>query len=562
MTLTDFQNKLREILMNNYLAERTDSNNLMIWFLENVFDLDKDLATSYVCDGKKDKGIDAIYVDQMEEIIYIFQSKFKENNGRQIGDKVLRDFSGVKEWFKTPETVLSLKNATINAELKSLITELKLNDIISDYAVEYHFVSNALSNHDTKEYLDVNDKTYIWDVESLNKYYHLTKDDPLVIDKHTFNDINEEKLILFELKNKTRTASFPIKASDILKLKGIQDLTLFNKNVRYGLGNTRVNKSIKKTLQNENEKENFLLFHNGISLVCEKYGYKDNELWIENYSIVNGAQSILSFHNNDTYLNDNVIVLLKIIEVGTNPDLMNQISKYNNNQNSISMRDLRSNDKIQNRLTREFEELDKEFGLKVIYSAKKGKSIESDYIELTSDYSGQLIEACYLFRPHYTHLKTSMFDSRYSEVFNKNSKAVRLLLYFNTHLKLKSILDKIEDKGIGDYGLAQFFLIMCLHRFIDSESDIKAYLNRNNNYINQLIDFDNAFETILSIIIKVFNKEMRENKKEDTFVYKNFFKTKDNIEKTYENIKALFDSLLELENKELKTIFEENNIRI
>ena len=254
MTKTEFQNKLRGILSSEYLQERTDSNNLMIWFLENVFDLDRDLAISYVCDGEKDKGVDALYVDQMEEIIYVFQSKFKENNDRQIGDKVLRDFNGVKEWFKDSETVQSLRDSTINNELKTLIDEFKLVDIVNDYTIEFHFVCNAFSNDDTLEYLKVNQNTQIWDIDGLNKHYHLIKDDPLVVDKHTFDNINEDHIITYNLQNNTKTASLIISASELLKLKGISDLTLFNKNVRYGLGNTRVNKAIKKTLQSDTEK--------------------------------------------------------------------------------------------------------------------------------------------------------------------------------------------------------------------------------------------------------------------------------------------------------------------
>ena len=224
------------------------------------------------------------------------------------------------------------------------------------------------------------------------------------------------------------------------------------------------------------------------------------------------------------------------------------------------MRDLRSNDKVQNRITREFEILDNDNNIKVAYSAKKGKAIGADYYELTSDYAGQLIEACYLERPHYTHLKTSMFDARYNEVFNKNTNATKLYLYLQTHLILKKLIDKIEDKGIGDYGLAQFFILMCLHKIINTESSLKSHLLSDQNYIKNKDDFDKSFETILSIIIKVFNKEIRENKNSDSFVYKNFFKKKDSIEKTYENIKALFDSLLELENKNLLTIFNDNNV--
>lgn len=564
MNINQFQNELRSIIKNQYSSLRTDSINLLLWFLEYGFDLDKDLAISLVCDGRNDKGIDGLYVDTIEEIIYVLQSKIKDNNDRQIGDRVLRDFSGVRNWFKNSDTVKTLKDSTINIELKSLLSELRIEELINDYEVEYHLVINAFSNTDTEEYLKVNTDIQIWDIEALKKFHHLTKDDPLVMEKHSFYNIPDEELILSEMKNNIKTAIAPISATEILKLTGIDDLTLFNKNVRYGLGNTRVNKSIKKTLQNSEERENFLLFHNGISMVCEKFDYDENteQLNVENYSIVNGAQSILSFYNNDKLLDDNIKILVRITEVGSNLDLTKLISRYNNNQNSISMKDLRSNDKVQNRLIREFEDLNKNMGIKVIYTSKRGVVIENGYRELPSDYCGQLIESCYLFRPHYTHLKTAMFDSRYNEVFNKNSTSIKLLSYFNAHQMLKKVIKKIEDKGIADYGLAQYFLLMCLFKLLNSDNEIQKIVKDENVYINNIDIFNELYEKLLSIIIKVFNKEIRENKKDELFVYKNFFKSKESIEKTYENIKALFDSLLELDSTDLKSIITDIGLKV
>lgn len=141
MNINEFQKFLRNEINKNKVSSRTESSCLLLWLLENIFNLDLDYAKSIICDNNKDKGIDGIYVDSLEEIIYVFQSKYKVNDDRHIGDKVLRDFSGVKQWFANKESLETLRNSTINNELKSLIDEFTLTDVISDYTIEYHFVS-------------------------------------------------------------------------------------------------------------------------------------------------------------------------------------------------------------------------------------------------------------------------------------------------------------------------------------------------------------------------------------------------------------------------------------
>jgi len=140
---------------------------------------------------------------------------------------------------------------------------------------------------------------------------------------------------------------FPAKAKEIAQLKGIQDSTIFDKNVRYWLGNTRINREIAKTLGMSNEHDRFFLYNNGITIICEDATILDNKLDVENYSVVNGCQTVLTLYNNQNALADNIKVLVKVIKTGKDEELGRRITRFNNNQNAISPRDLKSNDKIQ-----------------------------------------------------------------------------------------------------------------------------------------------------------------------------------------------------------------------
>jgi AIPR protein len=147
---------------------------------------------------------------------------------------------------------------------------------------------------------------------------------------------------------------FPARALELVALGGIADTSLFTKNVRYDLGNTPVNKSIKGSIEKKAEHRNFTLFHNGIIILCDTAYRNGDTLTITNYSVVNGAQSITTFFNSKSKLSDDLRVLVRIIALHDDA-LTRKITEYSNNQNAIKPRDLRSNHKLMTRLQSEME---------------------------------------------------------------------------------------------------------------------------------------------------------------------------------------------------------------
>ena len=61
---------------------------------------------------------------------------------------------------------------------------------------------------------------------------------------------------------------FPARALQLVHMEGIADGSLFRENVRYTLGNTAVNKSIRKALANKPGHASFILGHNGLIILC------------------------------------------------------------------------------------------------------------------------------------------------------------------------------------------------------------------------------------------------------------------------------------------------------
>ena len=81
-----------EYFKQNY---RNDNSAFLIWFLKNIYCLSAQDSVDAVCDGQRDKGIDAIYYDENDDNIIIFQSEFSPNDDQGSGDSKIREFAGV-----------------------------------------------------------------------------------------------------------------------------------------------------------------------------------------------------------------------------------------------------------------------------------------------------------------------------------------------------------------------------------------------------------------------------------------------------------------------------------
>ena len=85
-------------------------------------------------------------------------------------------------------------------------------------------------------------------------------------------------------------AAVPLK--ECVRLPGIKDGTLFQKNVRQSLGSSNaVNKGIRGTIIGD-KRSDFFFFHNGITALCNKMQLDGDILTLLGLTIVNGCQSL------------------------------------------------------------------------------------------------------------------------------------------------------------------------------------------------------------------------------------------------------------------------------
>jgi hypothetical protein len=116
-------------------------------------------------------------------------------------------------------------------------------------------------------------------------------------------------------------------------MDGISDGSLFRENVRYTLGNTAVNRSIRTSIRNKQTHSNFVLFHNGVTILCTDVDTSvQGQLTVKNYSVVNGAQSLTSFYDEKARLTDDLRGLVKVVALRDDA-LARTITENSNNQN-------------------------------------------------------------------------------------------------------------------------------------------------------------------------------------------------------------------------------------
>ena len=130
------------------------SKRFLRWFLENVFRLEPQEADDAVIDAKHDKGIDGIFVDDVTETIYLFQSKTRESDSATLGDTDLKEFVGSLEQFKTPEAIEAILSSNANALLKGAIVRNDLKSkIASGFSLEGVFLTHIPENVDARYFM-------------------------------------------------------------------------------------------------------------------------------------------------------------------------------------------------------------------------------------------------------------------------------------------------------------------------------------------------------------------------------------------------------------------------
>jgi len=153
--------------------------------------------------------------------------------------------------------------------------------------------------------------------------------------------------------------------------------TLFSLNIRNYVGDTSTNRGIMDTAATS--PEDFFFYNNGISAVATKIepDMEQGVLRCTRFSVINGAQTVRSLARAHLKHRDSVrrvVVMFRVSEISLSDDnLIVNVTRYNNTQNSIKLSDFRSNDPVQRALAKRFSEVPARNGKNFIYKNKRSE---------------------------------------------------------------------------------------------------------------------------------------------------------------------------------------------
>jgi hypothetical protein len=354
--------------------------NKIIDFAYDGNDFDQ-FIKDHIVDMANDLGNDAIFTNQNNNEILVFQFKYSKNQ--------LLNTDEIKKNKKFIDWILQLNGEELKAnpklrkvideEINPILTEenlLQNNYYITFYYIDNDFIGNIKT--DIKAlYTNYTDKDINFDI----RYYNFQELEDLYDDieipknevelKIAENEYFKKKTTYFDGKEtEIETLVTSILANSLKPIIEDKKELILALNVRYYKGENEINTKIKKEYS-KGEKSNFWILNNGINGVCEDFEIlDDNSLKIKNFQIVNGGQTAKTLTRIVNDLPDNVQILMKLTKIKDKTQISRismDIAVASNSQNAISARDLHSGDRIQTKIFKHLDEVG------IFYDKKDGE---------------------------------------------------------------------------------------------------------------------------------------------------------------------------------------------
>ena len=438
--------------------------------------IDTEFNTTFYGDRANDEGIDAIYIDDDNNVIQLFSFKYREKYNH---DQVQRK-TELLECTRFLNDIQQQNYSHTSGKPYTYLEQIckRFFDSPEPWNIELFFVSN-----DTKE-IDTNDpnvanfrrslslSTRFIGLTTLARQFskaHEPINSELVMDDEALMSYKEGtlssdtsyilRLSLTDIIRITCDDAGFRKQTDIYekdKLASAQiAYEVLSDNVRGFILKSEYNKNIQETIENEPSK--FFMYNNGITIIASDVKVtpfpngKKSKVLIEDLQVLNGGQTLRTIHrynqiNKQSGLSNlqKAEILVRVFKV-TDKDLMNRIAEYTNSQNSISNRDLKSISSEQLKLEKYLDSFD------ILYIRKNGDTgpvSEKRYTHTISmEKLGQILYAVMGNPESATNKKRQIFDNEYGRLFQKDDLLTeKTVEYINNYFLFKELYKKVLSK--------------------------------------------------------------------------------------------------------------------
>lgn len=326
--------------------------------------LEASQASKHITDGYHDMGIDALYLDEVQQKLFVVQSKWRSTGvGSADQDEINSFVQGIQRILNDDLNGANKKITAKSSDVDKALTQMGYQI----YAIFIHtgdkkadsFALRSISelmnqtNDDMSTILDFEELDFRNIFEFLSKGQEQTTIDVDDVLLNNWGRISEPYTVYYGT----------ISAATVGKWYADFGNSLFAKNIRFYKGNTEVNEGMKKVLLQEPEK--FYYYNNGIKLLCQAIHRKAKDsttnitglFALNGVSLVNGAQTtgtVGACYAENPEQVGKAKIMIQIVDLSNiDSETATQITRLSNTQNRIENKDFASLDPEQNRIRTE-----------------------------------------------------------------------------------------------------------------------------------------------------------------------------------------------------------------
>ncbi len=276
--------------------------------------------------------------------------------------------------------------------------------------------------------------------------------------------------------------------------------SVFYDNVRDFQGDNAVNHEMSETISTSANK--FILYNNGITIICKKLSTIRNKYTLTDYQIVNGCQTSHVLFNNKDKINDNLQIPIKLIETDDD-ETVNSIIKATNRQTEVTNEQLIALNEFHRKLEAFYNTFS---GTQRLYYERRSKQysygVDIEKTRIVS-ISVQIKAMASMFfdKPHLASRFFGKLMSSIEGIFNEQHK---LLPYYTSAYTLYKIDYLFRNKLLDvKYRKFKYFILMLIKYDLANEKIPELNANKMDKLCERILSIVNNNEKLIEEIQKL-----------------------------------------------------------
>jgi len=442
------QTEVREIIHRHSYLKPDEA--FLVWFLRAFIVDDEDEARKSLTGKSRDKGIDAVYIDNNARTVFVLQGKYRQGDRPALEDRAhVLSFANLADTLKGPRDAFKQFMDHLDEGVAGEIEKARRILLPApEYRLALYFVtSGRVSKSLTEEAEETTARAdatlQVFDRNGLVRLLHdYVEGAAPPVPSLSLPTLGNELFHRHDPTTGITSYIFSMCGKELGKLYDKAGIRLFARNIRGYLGKSQVNRQMQSTLKSE--PEYFWYFNNGVTIICDSARHVHEKgqsyLHVENSQIVNGQQTTRTLSQNAT---NSAAVLVKLISVPRSTEkgrthfekLVSEIVAATNWQNQILLSDLRSNDAVQVELERELRKLDYQYLRKRMSKGEARRAFGRRHRWFVKkEELARSVGGC-IFDPYIMRLgKERLFEEEYYDKIFNGRTAAGLLVFYWLHL--------------------------------------------------------------------------------------------------------------------------------